>query len=83
MVAACSAATDRRRAASGRGEMDHVMEATISLIVAVLALLVSGVTAWLTLLKPGTVRMTQPTVISIGARTQPSITHISRASRDE
>jgi hypothetical protein len=38
--------------------------ATIS--VSVLALAVSGVTAWLTLLRRGTVRMTQPTVIYFG-----------------
>lgn len=38
----------------------------ISLSVSSLALVVSGVTAWLTLLRRGTVRMTQPTVIYFG-----------------
>jgi hypothetical protein len=38
----------------------------VALSVSVLALAVSGVTAWLTLLRQGTVRMTQPTVIYFG-----------------
>jgi hypothetical protein len=38
----------------------------IALSVSVLALAVSGITAWLTLLRRGTVRMTQPTVIFFG-----------------
>jgi hypothetical protein len=38
----------------------------ISLVVATLALTISAVTAWLTLFKRGTVRMTQPTVIYFG-----------------
>jgi len=39
---------------------------TISLVVSVLALAISGLTAWLTLLRRGTVLMTQPTVIFFG-----------------
>ena len=42
------------------------MYATVSLVVAILALLISGLTAWLTLLKRATVKMTQPTVIYFG-----------------
>ncbi|MCO8625008.1 hypothetical protein [Burkholderia multivorans] len=38
----------------------------VSLVVSVLALSVSAVTAWLTLFQRGTVRMTQPTVIFFG-----------------
>jgi hypothetical protein len=40
--------------------------APISLIVSVLALATSGATAWLTLFRRGTIRMTQPTVIYFG-----------------
>ena len=38
----------------------------IAIFIAVLALGLSGLTAWLTLLRPGTVKMTQPTVIFFG-----------------
>jgi hypothetical protein len=38
----------------------------IALAISTLALCVSGLTAWLTLLQRGTVRMTQPTVIYFG-----------------
>ena len=41
----------------------------ISLTVSVLALAVSAITAWLTLFRRGTVRMTQPTVIYFGPDT--------------
>ena len=40
--------------------------AIAALIVAALALSVSAVTAWLTLFRRGTVKMTQPTVIFFG-----------------
>jgi len=39
----------------------------LSLAISVLALSVSGVTAWLTLFRRGTVRMTQPTIIFFGS----------------
>lgn len=42
------------------------MDATLSLILSLLALVVSGATAWLTLLRRGTVKMTQPTTIYFG-----------------
>jgi hypothetical protein len=42
------------------------MIANISLVVSVLALALSALTAWLTLLRKGTVRMTRPTVIFFG-----------------
>lgn len=42
------------------------MDATISLILSLLALVVSAATAWLTLLRRGTVKMTQPTTIYFG-----------------
>lgn len=42
------------------------MTAAISLAVATVSLFVSGLTAWLTLLRRGTVSMTQPTVIYFG-----------------
>lgn len=42
------------------------MISSISLAVSVLALAISGLTAWLTLLRKGTVLMTQPTVIFFG-----------------
>src|ERR1700733_11310457 len=42
------------------------MIAAISLAVAVLALFVSALTAWLTLFRRGKLRMTQPTVIYFG-----------------
>jgi len=41
----------------------------ISTTISVLALCLSGVTAWLTLFRRGTVRMTQPTVIYLGPDT--------------
>jgi hypothetical protein len=40
--------------------------ATLAVIVAILSFAVSSVTAWLTLLRRGTVKMTQPTVIYFG-----------------
>jgi hypothetical protein len=40
--------------------------ATLAITVAILSLAVSSVTAWLTLFRRGTVRMTQPTVIYFG-----------------
>lgn len=42
------------------------MTATTSIVIATLALAVSVLTAWLTLLRRGSVRMTQPTVIYLG-----------------
>lgn len=42
------------------------MTDALSLAVAVLALFISGLTAWLTLLRRGAVEMTQPTVIFFG-----------------
>ncbi|WP_028313622.1 hypothetical protein [Desulfatibacillum aliphaticivorans] len=42
------------------------MADSIAIAISVLALAISGVTAWLTLLRRGTVRMTQPTVIFFG-----------------
>ena len=48
------------------------MLSTISLFVSVLALTISGLTAWLTLLRRGTVLMTQPTVIFFGPDGGPS-----------
>lgn len=43
--------------------------ATLAIAVAILSLAVSSVTAWLTLFRRGTVRMTQPTVIFFGPET--------------
>lgn len=37
-----------------------------AIVVSALALLVSAVTAWLTMFRPGTLRMTQPTVLYLG-----------------
>jgi hypothetical protein len=42
------------------------MLGTVSIIISALALMVSSVTAWLTLFRRGTVKMTQPTVIYFG-----------------
>ena len=42
------------------------MTEIVAIIISCLALVVSGITAWLTLLQKGTVRMTQPTVIYFG-----------------
>lgn len=42
------------------------MAAAISVAISVLALCVSAVTAWLTLFRRGTVKMTQPTIIFFG-----------------
>jgi hypothetical protein len=42
------------------------MTSTLALLVSCLALFVSATTAWLTLFRKGTVRMTQPTVIFFG-----------------
>ncbi len=47
----------------------ELMADPVALSVSVLALAVSSVTAWLTLLRRGTVRMTQPTVIYFGPDT--------------
>jgi len=44
----------------------NIVISTISLVVSVLALAISGLTAWLTILRRGTVLMTQPTVIFFG-----------------
>lgn len=43
------------------------MNDPLSFAVAVVALVISAVTAWLTLLKRGTIRMTQPTVLYFGS----------------
>jgi hypothetical protein len=45
---------------------EGVLDATLSLVLSVLALIVSATTAWLTLLRRATVRMTQPTTIYFG-----------------
>ena len=45
------------------------MTPTFALLVSCLALFVSATTAWLTLFRKGTVRMTQPTVIFFGPET--------------
>lgn len=42
------------------------MTSTISVIVSCLAILISAITAWLTLLRRGTIKMTQPTVVFFG-----------------
>jgi hypothetical protein len=42
------------------------MDTAITLATAVLALVISALTAWLTLFRRGTVRMTQPTVVFFG-----------------
>lgn len=42
----------------------------IGLVISVLALGLSGTTAWLTLLRRGRVRMTQPTLIYFGHKVQ-------------
>ncbi|HEY4132542.1 MAG TPA: hypothetical protein VGM50_18160 [Gemmatimonadaceae bacterium] len=42
------------------------MKDTISIVLSVLALGLSSVTAWLTLLRTGTIRMTRPTVVFFG-----------------
>ena len=42
------------------------MNATLSLVVSVLALAVSGVTVWLTMFRRGSLHMTQPTVVFLG-----------------
>jgi hypothetical protein len=42
------------------------MNPVIPVIISCLALFISGLTAWLTLLRKGTVRMTQPTVVYFG-----------------
>jgi len=47
------------------------MIGTTSLVVSVLALTVSALTAWATLLRRGTVRMTQPTVVYFGPDAAP------------
>jgi hypothetical protein len=52
---------------------------TISLVVAIFALILSALTAWLTLIKPGTVKMTQPTVIYFGPDGGPPAADKSRA----
>jgi hypothetical protein len=50
----------------------------IALTVSVLALAVSAATAWLTLFRRGTVRMTQPTVIFFGPDTPRSSDHLAK-----
>src|ERR1700730_660906 len=47
---------------SGEGKLADPFATTLS----VLVLVVSGVTAWLTLFRRGTVRLTQPTVVYFG-----------------
>jgi len=47
--------------------MNTIWMPNISLAVSVLALAISAVTAWLTLFRRGTVKMTQPTVIYLGS----------------
>ncbi|HEY4760656.1 MAG TPA: hypothetical protein VIH42_08760 [Thermoguttaceae bacterium] len=42
------------------------MEGVISIFISITALFISAVTAWFTLLRRGTIRMTQPTVIYFG-----------------
>ena len=42
------------------------MTTAISIVISCLALLVSAVTAWLTLFRRGTIKMTQPTVVFFG-----------------
>ncbi len=42
------------------------MTQVIAIIISCLTLVISAITAWLTLLQKGTVRMTQPTVIYFG-----------------
>ncbi len=54
---------------------------TLSVTVSVLALMISAITAWLTLFRHGTVKMTQPTVIFFGpdvprSPTEPSLPKI-------
>jgi len=44
----------------------HAASGTISIIISSLALAVSSITVWLTLLRRGTINMTQPTVIYFG-----------------
>ena len=39
---------------------------TITIIISIAALVISAVTAWLTLLRRGTIKMTQPTIIFFG-----------------
>ncbi len=48
----------------------------ISITVSILALAISSVTAWLTLFRRGTVKMTQPTVIFLGADVPRSRTEV-------
>jgi hypothetical protein len=45
------------------GRIKKTMADPISLIISGVALLISGTTAWLTLLRKGTVRMTRPTIV--------------------
>lgn len=42
------------------------MEATLSLIISLISLIISGITVYLTLFRRGTIKMTQPTVIFFG-----------------
>src|SRR5436309_13396939 len=53
----------RSRSAFRRESMMHPI---VPIIISSLALIVSATTAWITLLRKGTVRMTQPTVIYFG-----------------
>lgn len=41
------------------------MSEIISVVISCLALVISGITAWLTLFRKGTVRMTQPTMVAV------------------
>lgn len=54
------------------------MTDSVSLAVSVLALTVSATTAWLTLFRRGTVRMTQPTVIFFGHDTPRAGEHVAK-----
>ncbi len=49
------------------GVTDPALLQPISIVVSILALTISVVTAWLTLFRRGTVRMTRPTAIYFGA----------------
>ncbi len=49
------------------------MPQAISIVVSILAFAISLVTAWLTLFRRGTIRMTQPTTIYFGADASPSL----------
>ncbi len=46
--------------------MDMGIEGVITIFISILSLTISAITAWLTLLRKGTVRMTQPTMLFFG-----------------